>query len=97
MRLSRQGSPAARLDEALTAALDSYFEQLGNQKPHAVYEMVTLAMERTLIPYALNRCQGNLSQTAELLGITRNTLRKKIQAHNIPINPSFKTKTYGRS
>lgn len=94
---SRQGSPAARLDEALTAALDSYFEQLGNQKPHAVYEMVALAMERTLIPYALNRCQGNLSQAAELLGITRNTLRKKIQAHNIPINPSFKTKTYGRS
>ena len=97
MRPSHQASPAARLDEALTAALDSYFEQLGNQKPHAVYEMVTLAMERTLIPYALNRCQGNLSQTAELLGITRNTLRKKIQVHNIPINPSFKTKTYGRS
>ncbi len=97
MQPSRQGSPAARLDEALTAALDSYFEQLGNQKPHAVYEMVTLAMERTLIPYALDRCQGNLSQTAELLGITRNTLRKKIQTHNIPINPSFKTKTYGRS
>ncbi|MEY3047235.1 MAG: helix-turn-helix domain-containing protein [Burkholderiaceae bacterium] len=96
MRPNRQASPASRLDEALTAALDSYFEQLGNQKPHAVYEMVTLAMERTLIPYALNRCQGNLSQTAELLGITRNTLRKKIQLHKIPINPSFKPKTYGR-
>ena len=95
MRPNRQASPAARLDEALTAALDSYFEHLGNQTPHAVYEMVTLAMERTLIPYALNRCEGNLSQTALLLGITRNTLRKKIQIHNIPINPSFKTKTYG--
>ena len=96
MRPNRQASPAARLDEALTAALDSYFEHLGNQTPHAVYEMVTLAMERTLIPYALNRCEGNLSQTALLLGITRNTLRKKIQIHNIPLNPSFKTKTYGR-
>lgn len=95
MRPNRQASPAARLDEALTAALDSYFEHLGNQTPHAVYEMVTLAMERTLIPYALERCEGNLSQTALLLGITRNTLRKKIQIHNIPINPSFKTKTYG--
>jgi Fis family transcriptional regulator len=95
VRPNRQASPAARLDEALTAALDSYFEHLGNQTPHAVYDMVTLAMERTLIPYALERCQGNLSQTALLLGITRNTLRKKIQIHNIPINPSFKTKTYG--
>jgi Fis family transcriptional regulator, factor for inversion stimulation protein len=95
VRPNRQASPAARLDEALTAALDSYFEHLGNQTPHAVYEMVTLAMERTLIPYALERCEGNLSQTALLLGITRNTLRKKIQIHNIPINPSFKTKTYG--
>ena len=95
MRPNRQASSAAGLDEALTAALDSYFEHLGNQAPHAVYDMVTLAMERTLIPYALKRCEGNLSQTALLLGITRNTLRKKIQIHNIPINPSFKTKTYG--
>lgn len=73
----RPGS-RSRLEGALIDALDLYFEQLGPQKPHPLHNMVIVAIEKPLIHYALNRCQGNLSKTATLLGITRNTLRKKI-------------------
>jgi Fis family transcriptional regulator len=72
-----------RLDRTLVAALDLYFERLGDEKPHAVYDMVMSAVEPTLLRYALDHCKGNLSKTAELLGLSRNTLRKKLQHHRI--------------
>ncbi|NBT34752.1 MAG: Fis family transcriptional regulator [Betaproteobacteria bacterium] len=72
-----------RLDKTLVACLDLYFEQLGDQKPHPVYEMVQQAIEPPLLKYALSRCQGNLSKTASLLGLSRNTLRKKLAQYRI--------------
>jgi Fis family transcriptional regulator len=42
-------------------------------------------MERPLIRYALARCDSNLSKTAEMLGLSRNTLRKKMTQHRIEI------------
>lgn len=71
------------LEGALLDALDLYFHQLGNQKPHALHEMVILAIERPLIQYALSRCGGNITKTSTMLGLTRNTLRKKISQHQI--------------
>jgi Fis family transcriptional regulator len=78
-------SPPPRLEDALVANLDIYFENLGAQKPHALYDMVVEAMERPLIRYALARCDSNLSKTAEMLGLSRNTLRKKMTQHRIEI------------
>ncbi len=76
-------APRSGLEGALLDALDLYFEQLGNQKPHALHDMVMLAIERPLIQYALTRCEGNITKTSKLLGLTRNTLRKKISHHQI--------------
>jgi Fis family transcriptional regulator len=45
--------------------------------------MVIGAIEPTLLRYALDRCQGNISKTADLLGLSRNTLRKKLQQHRM--------------
>ena len=81
-------APRPGLEGALIDALDLYFEQLGNQKPHALHDMVMLAIERPLLQYALARCEGNITKTSKLLGLTRNTLRKKISHHKIqPLPP----------
>ncbi|CAG0949127.1 DNA-binding protein Fis [Methylophilaceae bacterium] len=64
-------------------ALDEYFKDLDGQPPHAVYEMVLHCMEKPLLEYVLNRAGGNQSKAAEILGLNRNTLRKKLQQHNI--------------
>jgi Fis family transcriptional regulator len=40
-------------------------------------------MEKPLLEYVLNRASGNQSKAAEILGLNRNTLRKKLQQHNI--------------
>ncbi|MEY2776966.1 MAG: hypothetical protein RLY30_1064 [Pseudomonadota bacterium] len=79
--MSQSSEP--RIDLTLVAALDLYFERLGDEKPHAVYDMVIGAIEPTLLRYALNHCKGNISKTADLLGLSRNTLRKKLQQHRI--------------
>lgn len=76
-----------RLDQTLVAALDMYFDRLGDQKPHAVYDMVMGAIEPPLLRYALARCKGNVTKTADLLGLSRNTLRKKLGEYRIHIEP----------
>ncbi len=77
--------PPARIEDALIANLDFYFEQLGDGKPHALHKMALDAMERPLIRYALERCDRNLSKTADLLGLSRNTLRKKMTQLRIEV------------
>jgi DNA-binding NtrC family response regulator len=44
--------------------------------------------ERALIEGALSSCEGNISATARILGITRNTLRYRLRKYGIEANPS---------
>ena len=71
------------LAECVIAKLDEYFDHLEGQPPHAVYDMVLGCMEKPLLEYVLNRAGGNQSKAAEILGINRNTLRKKMQQYNL--------------
>lgn len=64
-------------------ALDEYFKDLDGQRPHAVYDMVLQCVERPLLEYVLNRAGGNQSKAAEILGLNRNTLRKKLKQYNL--------------
>jgi Fis family transcriptional regulator len=66
------------IEECVLRSLEQYFEDLGGAKPHALHEMVLLAVERPLLKFALDKAGGNQSAAAELLGINRNTLRKKL-------------------
>ena len=71
------------LDACVRGALDEYFKDLDGQRPHAVYDMVLQCVERPLLEYVLNRAGGNQSKAAEILGLNRNTLRKKLQQFDI--------------
>ena len=71
------------LATCVLAALDEYFKDLDGEQPRAVYDMVLHCMEKPLLEYVLNRAGGNQSKAAEMLGLNRNTLRKKLQQHNI--------------
>jgi two-component system nitrogen regulation response regulator GlnG len=56
-----------------------------NLPPSGLYQRVLERVEAPLIAMALNACGGNQIKTAELLGLNRNTLRKKIRTHAIEI------------
>ncbi len=56
-----------------------------NLPPAGLYQRVLDRVEAPLIAMALNACGGNQIKAADLLGLNRNTLRKKIRTHNIEI------------
>jgi Fis family transcriptional regulator len=77
-------SPAASLprqdtlEQSVLRSLDRYFSDLNGARPHALHELVMQAVERPLLKFAVDRCAGNQSAAADLLGINRNTLRRKL-------------------
>lgn len=73
----------ADIDATIRRALDQYFKALDGQTPHALYDMLIQAAERPLLGYVMAHCQGNISHAAAALGITRNTLRKKLALHRL--------------
>ncbi|MDP2827166.1 MAG: helix-turn-helix domain-containing protein [Sulfuricellaceae bacterium] len=64
-------------------AMDQYFTDLDGEKPGAIYDMVLGCVEKPLLEVVLHHAQGNQTKAADLLGINRNTLRKKMQTHGI--------------
>ncbi len=64
-------------------AVETYFNDLEGEKPCALYDMVIRCVEKPLIELALSHTKGNQTRAAELLGLNRNTLRKKMQDLNI--------------
>ena len=66
------------LEQSVVRSLERYFSDLDGARPHALHELVMQAVERPLLKFAVDRCAGNQSAAADLLGINRNTLRRKL-------------------
>ena len=81
-RVSRARS-GETLEQCVVRSLEQYFADLDGSRPHALLDMVTTAVERPLLQFAMTRCDGNQCAAAELLGINRNTLRKKLQQYRL--------------
>lgn len=71
------------LAESVRQALDQYFETLDGQSSHELYALVMNEVERPLLACVLERCGGNQSRAAALLGLNRATLRKKLRSHGL--------------
>lgn len=71
------------LDESVRLNLEVYLNDLGDIDPSGMWDMVMSCVEKPLLQTAMTRAQGNQSKAAQLLGITRNTLRKKLMAHQL--------------
>lgn len=63
--------------------LDRYFADLDGEIPAGVYDMVLRQVERPMLESVMRRTKGNQTQAAEILGITRNTLRRKLTDHGL--------------
>jgi Fis family transcriptional regulator, factor for inversion stimulation protein len=64
-------------------ALDGYFRKLNGHKPGDLYNLVLGEVERPLFQAVLEYTKGNQSEAAEILGINRGTLRKKLRSYNL--------------
>lgn len=74
------------LIDSLYYHLNGYFEGHGDDlPPNGLYERVLREVEVPLIELSLQATRGNQIKTAELLGLNRNTLRKKIRDLEIDV------------
>lgn len=78
----RQGNEIA---DTVKRSLEKYFRDLDGEKPRSVYDMVIRNVERPLLEVVLDRAEGNQTIAAQMLGINRNTLRKKMQTLKIKL------------
>ena len=77
---------AKGLSASVERHLRDYFAAHENSLPSSgLYNRVLQEVERPLLSLALSSCKGNQLRTAELLGLNRNTLRKKIRDLEIPV------------
>jgi two-component system nitrogen regulation response regulator GlnG len=88
---SRQGTTveevqAATLTGTIERHLRDYFESHnGALPPRGLYDRVLRELERPLINLTLAATRGNQVKAAEVLGLNRNTLRKKIRELEIGV------------
>jgi two-component system nitrogen regulation response regulator GlnG len=76
----------AGLSETVAHQLQSYFDaHKGGVPPAGLYDRILHEVERPLISMTLDATNGNQIRAAAILGLNRNTLRKKIRLLDIPV------------
>ena len=71
------------LGNYVTDSLEQYFRDLDGERPAAIYDMVLKSVEKPMLEVVLAKAGGNQTLAAEMLGINRNTLRKKLTEHQL--------------
>ncbi len=86
--VAKSGSQPSRrhpgLRPCVEEALDEYFAHLeGEPACGQLYYVVLAEVEQALLERALREAGENQRRAAQLLGLNRNTLRKKIRAYGL--------------
>jgi Fis family transcriptional regulator, factor for inversion stimulation protein len=76
-------SKVSRIDEAVTQNLQSFFKDLNGTAPKGIYDMVLHEVEKPMLEVVMREAYGNQIRASDMLGINRNTLRKKLLQHGL--------------
>ncbi len=71
------------LADSVKKALERYFEQLDGAKTCDLYNLVMAEVERPLLCSVMEHVDQNQSRAADLLGLSRGTLRKKLKIYGL--------------
>ena len=79
---------ASRLDQysiedVVELKISRFLDQIGTFYPENVFDLIMSKAEKPLLVQILRRVGGNQVQAAKILGINRNTLRKKIKFYGL--------------
>ncbi|MGQ0501331.1 MAG: helix-turn-helix domain-containing protein [Panacagrimonas sp.] len=71
------------LNQSVAESIEDYFRSLNGHRPSELYTTVLNQIEPPLLRITLRYCDNNQSKAAEVLGLNRATLRKKLRQHKI--------------
>ncbi|KAA0929672.1 Fis family transcriptional regulator [Psychrobacter sp. ANT_H56B] len=60
-----------------------YFAMLGDEIPTDLYELILKEIEQPLLSVVLEKSLGNQTKCAQILGLNRGTLRKKLKIYGL--------------
>ena len=60
-----------------------YFAMLGDEIPTDLYELILKEIEQPLLSVVLEKSRGNQTKCAQILGLNRGTLRKKLKIYGL--------------
>ena len=68
---------------SVQSALELYLDDLNGHKVDDLYHVVLSEVEPAILDVVMGHVEGNQSQAAEMLGISRGTLRKKLRQYDL--------------
>lgn len=71
------------LRSSVEATMENYFRHLDGQSVTDVYDMVLQEVEAPLLEIVMKNTRQNQTKAAELLGLNRGTLRKKLKRYSL--------------
>jgi len=74
---------ASGIQECVQEAMETYFSNLDGHGTNDLYQMVVSEVEQPLLRVVLKHTRGNQTRAAEILGINRGTLRKKLKMYDL--------------
>jgi Fis family transcriptional regulator, factor for inversion stimulation protein len=84
-KMTRETKQPTPLRKNVQHAIRLFLEDMGQCQTESLYQTLLAEVEPPLIEEVLRYTHGNQSQTARILGITRNTLRAKLNRYDIPV------------
>lgn len=69
------------LEAVIELKLAKFLDQIGEYYPEDLYDLIIRKAEKPLLNQIIRRTGGNQLQAAKILGINRNTLRKKMKLY----------------
>jgi len=71
------------LHRCVESALNAYFDALDGANTCGLFDLVMAEVERPMLASVMRYVSGNQSRAAEVLGLSRGTLRKKLIQHGL--------------
>ncbi len=71
------------IEDCVRTSLEKFFKDLDGASVTNVYDLVMKTVEKPVLEVVMRHAGDNQSQAAAILGINRNTLRKKLGDHGL--------------
>jgi len=68
---------------SVSSAIELYLGDLGGHEVNDLYHVVMNEVEPAILGVVMEHVEGNQTQAAEILGISRGTLRKKLKQYSL--------------